>query len=129
MKIGETGITGGRDRTPERAHARTREELSGPNVILIHRLLKNELSIRAYGLDTAAAVEALGLQEYFDAHMTTHVEQYDHLGKVDCYVQDMSELWAAHQGHRRVYVDGSALRRPMPWKRQSRPRRARCGST
>jgi len=106
-----------------------REELSGPNVILIHRLLKNELRMRAYGLYTAAAVEALGLQEYFDARMATHVEQYDHLGKVDCYVQDMSELWAAHQGHRRVYVDGSDPQASMPWKRLSRPRRARCGST
>ena len=73
-------------------------ELIGSDVNLIHRLLKNSIvettGIRAYTVYSAAAVEALGLGEMTTA-MSPHVEQYDHLGEVRLFVQDMRPVWEA----------------------------------
>ena len=76
-------------------------ELIGSDVNLIHRLLKNRIiettGIRAYTVYSAAAVEALGLDEMTSA-MSPHVEEYDHLGEVRLFVQDMRPVWEARQG-------------------------------
>ncbi len=81
-----------------------REELSGPNVILIHRLLKNDVTIPAYSLYTRAAVEALHMEEYFEEEMEPHSERYEHLGQVEAYVQDMHKVWKHYQANNRTYI-------------------------
>jgi hypothetical protein len=57
-------------------------------VILAHRLLKNGLDQkRAYLLLTQAALEWVGLDPSA-SELTPHVERYEHLGDVRCFVWD-----------------------------------------
>jgi hypothetical protein len=69
-----------------------RGQVAGSDVILAHRLLKNRLDgKRAYLLLTEAAVEWLGLDRS-TASLTPHVERYEHLGDVRCFVLDYAEV-------------------------------------
>jgi hypothetical protein len=77
-----------------------RTELSGPDVILTHRLVKNGVQRRtgvaAYAFITQAATEALNLTEACNT-MTCHEEEYDHLGAVRGFVHDLGAVWQAHR--------------------------------
>jgi hypothetical protein len=72
------------------------DELLGADVILIHRLLKNTVvektGFHAYALYTQSAVEKLSIEDVF-ATMSEHIEEYDHLGAVRTWVQDMHPVW------------------------------------
>lgn len=74
-----------------------RLELSGRDVIIAHRLLKNALGRSGpdsgYALVTAAVVEALGLSEVVESGIR-HVEVFDHLGEVETWVIDLYRRWA-----------------------------------
>ena len=74
-----------------------RETLSGPDVILVHRLLKNEIreatGIADYMLVTQACVEELGI-EGIVAGWVEHTEEYEHVGEVKGYVSSLPEVWA-----------------------------------
>ena len=66
-----------------------RGQLAGVDVILAHRLLKNGLERkRAYLLLTEAALRWLGI-DLARADLTAHVERYEHLGDVRCFVRDL----------------------------------------
>jgi len=66
-----------------------RGQLAGVDVILAHRLLKNGLERkRAYLLLTEAALRWLGIDRA-RANLTAHVERYEHLGDVRCFVRDL----------------------------------------
>ena len=68
-----------------------RRQLAGVDVILAHRLLKNGLAQkRAYLLLTEAALRWLGI-DLAGANLTAHVERYEHLGDVQCFVRDLPE--------------------------------------
>ncbi len=81
------------------------DELLGSDVNLIHRLLKNRVteqtSFRAYTLYTEAAIRQLGIEE-ISASMTPHAEEYEHLGQVQTWVQDMHPVWQAKKDHSRI---------------------------
>lgn len=81
------------------------DELVGSDVNLIHRLLKNhvteETGLRAYALYTERAIEAMGLQEG-RAMMRPLREEYEHLGEVLVWVQDMQSVWQAGKEKVRV---------------------------
>ncbi|HEX2028653.1 MAG TPA: DUF2652 domain-containing protein [Nitriliruptorales bacterium] len=83
------------------------EELTGRDVILVHRLLKNSVSetfgVRGYALLTDACVDAMGIDPE-PLGYRRHVERYDDLGTVSGYVGDLEERWLAEQERRRVYV-------------------------
>ena len=65
-----------------------RGQVAGADVILAHRLLKNGLSSkRAYLLLTEAALEWVGLDPA-TSELTPHVERYEHLGDMRCFVWD-----------------------------------------
>ncbi|MCZ6680063.1 MAG: DUF2652 domain-containing protein [Candidatus Poribacteria bacterium] len=85
-----------------------REKLTGPDVVLIHRLLKNRVikttGIQAYAFFTEACAEAMSLGE-LTAEMKPHSETYEHLGEVNGFVHDLSAVWAREKEKRRVYVD------------------------
>lgn len=70
------------------------EELFGPDVILIHRLLKNQVRdatrIHAYTLYTKAAADRLQLE---GADLVRHQESYPEFGTVELLVQDMHPIW------------------------------------
>jgi len=85
-----------------------RQELGGPDVILVHRLLKNSISsatgIRAYAAFTEAAANATGLAEYF-GHAARHRENDETFGEIPLRVLDMRPVWEAHR-ERSVIVIG-----------------------
>jgi hypothetical protein len=90
-----------------------RDELAGPDVILVHRLLKGATAAgargRGYALLTAAAVVALGLEP--DAlGLVSAEESIEHLGRVVTFTLDLEARWQAETGLRRLDVtDGAVL--------------------
>jgi class 3 adenylate cyclase len=84
------------------------EELTGHDVIVVHRLLKNTVAERfrlpAYALLTDACVEALGLDPG-SLGLRRHVERYEDVGEVAGYVSDLEARWQLEQGKRRVRVE------------------------
>ena len=87
---------------------RGNDELLGPAVIEIHRLLKNSITeatgVRAYTAYTAAAVGALGL-DGFTENLTPHTETYPDLGTLSMWVQDMHPVWEDQRDDSRVRVN------------------------
>lgn len=83
------------------------EELTGHDVIVVHRLLKNgvndALSLRAYALFTEPCVTALGLDPS-SLNLQRHVEPYPDVGDVVGFVSDLDARWHDEQGRHRVQV-------------------------
>jgi uncharacterized protein YndB with AHSA1/START domain len=84
-----------------------RQELLGSDVIVVHRLLKNDvvekLGIGAYALFTQRCLDvteidpaALGMRE--------HAETYDRIGEVRAWVQDLERRWQEEEARGRVFV-------------------------
>jgi len=65
-----------------------RSRVAGPDVILAHRLLKNDVAGDTYLLLTASAMEHAGVDP-FAAGMRPYVATYPHLGEVSCFVTDL----------------------------------------
>lgn len=85
---------------------RDREELSGPDVILAHRLMKNKVTEtttrRAYVLLTEQAITAMNLQVYAERSMIAHHETYEHLGEIPLYVRCLHEAWEQWQSEQQI---------------------------
>jgi hypothetical protein len=77
------------------------DELVGSDVNLLHRLLKNSVTEKTgftgYGLYTEAAIQQLGVEDVAES-MTPHSEEYEYLGEVNVWVQDMHLVWEARRG-------------------------------
>src|SRR5206468_2767450 len=70
------------------------QELEGvavPDVILVHRLLKNPVNGSAYLLLTASALERVGVDPV-SSGMQQYFVSYPHLGEVPCFVADLEPL-------------------------------------
>ena len=84
------------------------EELTGRDVIVLHRLLKNSaadvLGTRGYVLLTVAAMTALELDGEA-LGMRAHVERYDDIGEIACRLDDLRERWQAESDRRQVFVE------------------------
>jgi len=83
------------------------EELTGRDVIVAHRLLKNTVA-EAYGLTgyavvTAAFAEAFGLDPAA-LGLDRHVESFPDVGDVPVYVLDLERRYADERERRRVVV-------------------------
>jgi Protein of unknown function (DUF2652)/Polyketide cyclase / dehydrase and lipid transport len=82
-----------------------RQELLGPDVIIVHRLLKNTVvettGIEAYALLTQACVDAADLEPPVLA-MRAHAETYEHVGEMGCWVHDLERRWAEEDARARV---------------------------
>jgi hypothetical protein len=82
-------------------------ELIGNDVNTIHRLTKNTITektgIKAYVLYTEAAIEALRLPEMVN-ELTPHLDEYDHIGKIQSYIGDMHPLWEREKDSRKLAV-------------------------
>lgn len=106
-----------------------REELAGRDVILIHRLLKNEVNERldghAYALFSDAAIQAMGIDPVAQGLME-HQESIDIIGDVTCWLRDLEAAWQAETDRQRHEVtrDNSAMvlefeigaARPVVWE-------------
>ena len=68
-----------------------RARVAGPDVILVHRLLKNPVGGSAYLLLTAPALERVGVDPVASG-MQRHFVSYPHLGEVPCFVADLEPL-------------------------------------
>ena len=83
------------------------EELTGSDVIVAHRLLKNNvkdrLGLSGYALLTESCLAALGLDP-LALGMREHREQYADVGEIPGYVEDLEAAWSAEQERRRVFV-------------------------
>jgi len=89
-----------------------RDELAGPDVIVVHRLLKGAGAAAANGngfaLFTAQAVAALGLDPAALGLIESH-ETIEHLGGVSTFTLDLEARWQAESGARRLDVAGDDL--------------------
>jgi hypothetical protein len=66
-----------------------RGQVAGSDVILAHQLLKNGVSKRAYLLLTEAMLRWVGI-DAARTDLVLHVERYEHLGDVRCFVRDVA---------------------------------------
>ncbi len=84
-----------------------RRELQGPEVIRLHRLMKNSVTkatgIKAYALVTEQAAAAIGLPEFF-ATTIRHVEHGDDFGDTVCHVYDLAPVFTKWRAARRIFV-------------------------
>lgn len=71
------------------------DELLGPDVNLVHRLLKNtvseQLGLRAYCMYTRSAWDRLGLREV--TTLVAHDEDVPDFGVVEAFVQDLGDVY------------------------------------
>lgn len=84
-----------------------RAELLGSDVIVVHRLLKNDvierLGIDAYALLTQAAINAAGLDPVA-LGMRAHTETVDRIGDVAGWAHDLEARWREEEARARVFV-------------------------
>ena len=67
-----------------------RSQAAGVDVILVHRLLKNGVAGRAYLLLTERALRWAEVDPA-RAGLRAHVERYEHLGDVRCFVKVLAQ--------------------------------------
>ena len=83
------------------------QELLGSDVIVVHRLLKNEvverLGVEAYALFTQACLDAAGI-EPAALGMQPIAETYDRIGEVPCWVHDLERHWQEEEARARAFV-------------------------
>jgi hypothetical protein len=83
----------------------TAEDVVGPDVILLHRLLKNSVTektgLRGYALLTNACLERIGKP----SSIRPHTETYEHLGEVQCSVHDLRAVAQMMREARRIYIE------------------------
>jgi hypothetical protein len=85
-----------------------REELVGADVVVAHRLLKNDVSealgVGAYALYSDACVRAMGLADPAVSGLLEHRGTYDGIGEVVGWVRDLEAAWQVELGSTRVFV-------------------------
>ena len=85
-----------------------REELAGRDVILVHRLLKNDVGKtfgpRAYALFSDACVRAMGIDAKAQG-LVEHAETIEHIGETKCWVSDLEQAWTSENEARRSVVE------------------------
>jgi uncharacterized protein YndB with AHSA1/START domain len=73
-----------------------REELAGRDVILVHRLLKNDVGKtfgpHAYALYSDACVRAMGIDPAAQG-LVEYAEAIEHIGETKCWVSDLEQAW------------------------------------
>lgn len=83
------------------------EELTGPDVILVHRLLKSGVEAvvgsPAYAAYTAATIEAFDIDPSILGFLP-HVERFDDIGDVTLFIQDLRTRWVFEQERNREFV-------------------------
>ena len=84
------------------------DELVGPDVVLVHRLMKNDVEeatgTKAYALLTDSALKATALEpELLD--MIEFEAEFEDIGPQMGWVHDLDKQWRRQQARNRVYVD------------------------
>lgn len=85
-----------------------KEELLGADVIVPHRMLKNNViektGIKAYALFSDAAANKLDLRSLCDP-LIPHTETYEHLGEVKIHVHNLRTAWQNYLDEMRYIVN------------------------
>ena len=85
------------------------EELVGSDVIVVHRLLKNDVTdgtgFSAYAMYTDACLTAMGIDDPTAAGFTEHVEAFDGVGEIRSWVRDLHAAWRAELERARIVVE------------------------
>src|SRR5262245_30500470 len=76
---------------------RGRSRVAGPDIILVHRFLKNDVEPRTYVLLTDAAVERLGIDPT-SAGMERYRGKYAHFDERDCFVISLDRFGPHGEG-------------------------------
>ncbi|HLF41967.1 MAG TPA: DUF2652 domain-containing protein [Acidimicrobiia bacterium] len=83
------------------------EELTGSDVILVHRLAKGTsgavIAKPAYAVYTKATFDAMAMDPSI-LGFRAHTETFSDIGDVDVYIQDLAARWAVEQERNRDYV-------------------------
>lgn len=83
------------------------EELTGPDVILIHRLAKGTAGERiakpAYAVYTKVTLDAMAMDPTILGFLP-HQEVFGDIGEVDVFVQDLAVRWTFEQERNREFV-------------------------
>ncbi|HLF63443.1 MAG TPA: DUF2652 domain-containing protein [Saprospiraceae bacterium] len=86
---------------------RGREELSGPDVILVHRMAKNDVEdttgLRSYALFTQAAIDAMEIDPR-TMEMLPYTHSYLHLGETKMYVHNLRAVYESKRANDRIFV-------------------------
>jgi hypothetical protein len=94
------------------------EELVGADVILVHRLLKNDVAaatgVGAYVLYTQAILEAADVDPG-EQGLTEHHEITDVVGEVTAWVRDLEAHWQEIIGRRPRSIDEGSLVNETSW--------------
>jgi hypothetical protein len=89
-----------------------REELLGSDVIVVHRLLKNEIversGVSAYAAYTGACIAAMGIEDPARQGFVEHREATDIAGEVTLWIRDLAAAWADEQRRTPVLIEGKA---------------------
>ena len=84
-----------------------REELLGSDVIVVHRLLKNDvvekLGVNAYALISQKCVDAMDIDPAALA-MREITETYDVIGEVPAWVHHLERRWQEEESRKRTFV-------------------------
>ena len=84
-----------------------RDELMGSDVIVVHRLLKNDvvgqLGASAYELITQSCIDAMAIDPAA-LGMTAIAETYEVIGEVRAWVLDLERRWQEEDGRQRLRV-------------------------
>jgi len=84
-----------------------RQELVGSDVIVAHRLLKNEvvekLGINAYALISQKCIDATDIDPAA-LGMRRHTETYDRIGDVPAWAHDLERRWQEEEARGRAFV-------------------------
>ncbi len=84
-----------------------REELLGADVIVPHRMLKNQVTeqtgIQSYALFSEAAKQALNLPAFCET-LQDHTESYENLGEVKMVVYDLRTAWQREKDRRQKLI-------------------------
>ncbi|HEV2006742.1 MAG TPA: DUF2652 domain-containing protein [Candidatus Limnocylindrales bacterium] len=84
-----------------------RQELLGSDVIVVHRLLKNDvveqLGMNAYALISQKCIEAADIDPAA-LGMVAHTETYERIGDVPAWAHDLERRWQEEEARGRVFV-------------------------
>ena len=82
-------------------------ELLGSDVILVHRLLKNDVvektGVHSYALFSKACLDHFDIDPA-QTHMTAAAQSYDDVGEVPGFALDMDVRWSEEEAGRTVYI-------------------------
>ncbi|MGI9648199.1 MAG: DUF2652 domain-containing protein [Acidimicrobiia bacterium] len=88
-------------------HIARSEELTGPDVILLHRLSKgtsgDAIGKPAYAVYTASTLEAMAMDPTI-LGFVPNTEHYDDIGDVPVWVQDLETRWTFEQERNRDFI-------------------------